>query len=132
MLPHYRKFTDFVRGRGVDVIWVDSDGNIDELIPLFMEGGVTGTFPLEVAAGMDALALRKQYGTSLWMVGNIDKRALATGKRAIDEEVAKKVPRLIAGGGYFPGVDHSVPSDVSYDDYRYYLDAVRKAAGGDC
>ncbi len=129
MLPHYRKITDFVRGKGVDVIWVDCDGNIDELIPLYLEGGVNGILPLEVAAGMDAVALRKQYGKDLFLIGNIDKRVLAQGARQIDAEIERKVPVLLSGGGYFPTVDHGVPPDVSFDNYQYYLQRLRNAAG---
>lgn len=61
MLPAYKRFTDFLRGHGVDHIIVDTDGNCRELIPLFMEGGVTGIQPMEVAAGMDVVEIRKQF-----------------------------------------------------------------------
>lgn len=129
ILPHYKKITDYVRSRGVRVIWVDCDGNIEELIPLYIEGGVNGVLPLEAAAGMDAVALRKKYGDNLFMVGNIDKRILAKGKREIDQEIERKVPLLLSGGGYFPTVDHAVPPDVSFENYRYYLKKMRMAAG---
>ena len=53
MLPCYKRITDFLKSYGVSTIFVDTDGNCTELIPLFMEGGVTGMFPFEVRAGMD-------------------------------------------------------------------------------
>jgi hypothetical protein len=31
-------------------------------------------------------------------------------------------------GGFVPGIDHSVPADVSWDDYRRYLDLLIKTA----
>jgi uroporphyrinogen decarboxylase len=129
MLPHYRRITDFVRSKGVDVIWVDCDGNVDELIPLYMEGGVNGILPLEAAASMNAVVLRKKYGKNLFLVGNIDKRALARGKHQIDDEIEKKVPLLLSGSGYFPAVDHAVPPDVSFGNYLYYLQKLRKVTG---
>lgn len=129
ILPHYKKITEFLRRYGIDIITVDSDGNIDELIPLWLEGGVNGFLPLEVAAGMDAVALRKKYGKNLILIGNIDKRALIKNKEAIRKEVISKVPYLLSQGGYFPTIDHAVPPDVPFENYMYYLQFLRKIAG---
>jgi len=30
-------------------------------------------------------------------------------------------------GGYIPVVDHRVPPDVTLDNYKYYLDVLRRA-----
>jgi len=128
MMPHYRKINELLGNHGVDIILVDSDGNTEELIPLWIESGINGQYPLEVTAGMDAVSLRKRYGKDFILIGNIDKRALAKGKKAIKEEVMKKVPFLLAQGGYFPAVDHFVPPDVSLEDYRYYLELLDKIA----
>jgi hypothetical protein len=53
---------------------------------------VNGLLPLEVAGGMDAVSSSKEYGRSLRLVGNIDKRALAKGKVEIRKEVESKLP----------------------------------------
>ena len=50
MLPRYRRVVDYARARGVPIILVDSDGNIEQLIPLWLEAGLDGVYPLEVAA----------------------------------------------------------------------------------
>ena len=106
---------------GLELSWVDCDGNIETLIPLWIEGGVRGFYPLEVAAGMDAGRLRKQYGREIVMWGNVDKRALAQGRAAIDAEIARLAP-VAALGGFIPLVDHGVPDDVPYENYLYYLE----------
>jgi len=126
MLPHYKKVTEFLHRYGIDIITVDSDGNINELIPLWLEGGVNGFLPLEVAADMNAVALRKKYGKNLILIGNIDKRTLVKSKEAIREEVMSKVPYLLSQGGYFPTIDHAVPPDVPLENYMYYLQCLRK------
>jgi len=118
--PHYVKICETLRAGGIDVIFVDSDGYIDELIPLWLEVGINGFSPLEVAAGEDAVALKKKYGRDIVLAGNIDKRALARGKGEIDREVAKAAT-LLEQGGYFPAVDHSVPPDVSLENFTYFL-----------
>ena len=33
----------------------------------------------------------------------------------------------MAEGGFIPLVDHRVPPDVSLDNYKYYLEVLRKA-----
>ena len=129
MTPRYRRVTDVLRSNGVDVIVVDSDGNIDQLIPYWLEGGVNGFWPLECAAGMDAVAVRKKYGKDVILFGNIDKRALMKDKRAVREEVMSKVPYLLEQGGYFPTVDHQVPPDVPFENYEYYINTLREVAG---
>jgi len=123
-LPHYVSLCGLMRASGIDVIFVDSDGCIDELIPLWLEVGVNGFSPLEVAAGEDAIALKRRYGRDIILAGNIDKRVLIRGGAAMDREVAK-ARWLLAQGGYFPAVDHSVPPDVPLAHFQYFLRALR-------
>ena len=129
MMPRYKKITDLLHSYGVDVIYLDSDGNVEQLIPLWLECGINFIWPFEVAAGNDAVALRKKYGKDLIIAGAIDKRALARGKEAIREEVMSKVPFLLEQGGYFPTIDHSVPPDVTFENYCYYINLMREVAG---
>lgn len=94
MLPAYRKLNDFLKKNNVGTILVDSDGDVTLLIPLLLEGGVNGIYPLEVQAGMDAVKLRKEYGKQLLLIGNIDKIAIAKGRASIEKEVETKIPYL--------------------------------------
>jgi uroporphyrinogen decarboxylase len=131
MMPRYKKITDLLHSYGVDVIYLDSDGNVEQLLPLWLEVGINLIWPFEVAAGNDVVALRKQYGRDLIIAGGIDKRALTKGKEAIREEVMSKVPFLLEMGGYFPSVDHAVPPDVTFENYCYYINLMREVAGQD-
>ncbi|RKY87798.1 hypothetical protein DRQ09_03905 [candidate division KSB1 bacterium] len=125
MLPCYKRVTKFLRANGIDIILVDSDGNTDLLVDLWMEGGISGEYPLEVAAGVNAIERRKKY-PNLILIGNIDKRTLAKNKKAIKEEVMSKVPYLLLKRGYLPFLDHSVPPDVPLENFIYYLDLIKK------
>jgi uroporphyrinogen decarboxylase len=125
MMPHYKEVTSLLHSNGVDIIMVDSDGDINELIPLWIESGVNGMWPLEVQAGVNAVDIRKKFGKQCVLWGNIDKKALAQGKEAIKEEIDKKVPFLISQGGYFPGPDHLIPEDVSLENFHFYLEYLR-------
>ncbi|MHB9025375.1 MAG: uroporphyrinogen decarboxylase family protein [Armatimonadota bacterium] len=129
MMPYYRRTVGLARKHGMDIFIVDSDGDIRSLIPLWLEVGVNCVLPLEVAAGMDVVELRKEYGHDLLMIGGLDKRAFAHSKEAIREEVMMKVPPLIAEGGYIPKFDHGVPPDVPFEHYRYYVQLMKELYG---
>ncbi len=129
MVPRYKKITELLHSYGVDIIFLDSDGNVNELIPLWLECGINYIWPMEVVAGNDVVALRKKYGKDLIIGGAIDKRALLKGKEAIREEVMSKVPFLLEKGGYFPSIDHEVPPDVTFENYCYYTNTLREVAG---
>jgi len=128
MLPRYKKVTEFIRSHGIDIIGVDSDGNVNELVPLWLEGGVNLVYPMEVQAGNDVVAYRKKYGKDLLMAGGFDKRALSQGKRAIDAELARIMP-VVEGGGYIPTIDHSIPPDVPYENFVYYWERKKELLG---
>ncbi len=85
--------------------------------------GVNSTVPCEVAASMDPPALRKQFGKELRIGGGFDKRIVAKGPKAVKVELERLKP-LINEGGFIPGIDHSVSADISWDDYRSYLDLI--------
>ena len=53
---------------------------------------------------------------------------LIKGKEAIREEI-KRIEKVVRMGGYIPHVDHRVPSDVSFDNYLYYLEVKRDTFG---
>jgi hypothetical protein len=119
MVPPYQKVTSFLRSMGVTIFIVDSDGNLEKLIPLFLEAGITALFPFEVQAGNDIVSIRGKY-PRLQILGGIDKLKIAQGKAAIDEELNLKVPPLLRLGGYVPHIDHHVHPDISWEDFIYY------------
>lgn len=118
ILPGYKKVTDCLRSYGAKVIMVDTDGDCSKLIPLFIEGGVTALGPFEGNAGMDVREVRKAF-PNLAILGGVDKTMLSLGKEAIDAEL-EKVEWMLGRGGYVPHVDHQVPPDVSWENFKYY------------
>jgi len=125
MVPRYRKFTDILHKNGCKCVAVDCDGDIDLMLPIWIDSGINATFPLERTSGVDARSIRKKYGRDMILIGNIDKRALAAGKAEIDREV-ELVKDMIRPGGYFVNVDHFVPPDVPYANMKYFIDEVLK------
>lgn len=133
MLPYYRELIAALRRElGVPVVAVDTDGRMTRLIPSLVAAGVNLIFPFEVQAGMDVLAVRKEWPDQFAIWGGMDKRALYGERGAIDAEVARVVPAMVAAGGYIPAIDHAVPPEVSLDNWLYFLRRVREAGESAC
>ena len=128
MLPRYRKVVEFARSKGVKYVGLDSDGQIDSLIPLWMDAGLNFLYPFECQCGMDVVDVRRKYGRELRIWGGLNKRALAAGKDTIEEELARVRP-LIEEGGYIPHLDHSCPPDIPFANYQYFLKRLAEACG---
>jgi uroporphyrinogen decarboxylase len=126
--PGYHKIMSAAKKRGCVLGIVDCDGNPHDIVGNWLEEGVNIMFPLEVAAGVDPFAWRKEFGKDLRMRGAIAKVPLSRGKAEIDKEIERVKP-LLDLGGVIPHLDHLVPPDISFDNYRYYLDAKRKMIG---
>lgn len=128
LVPTWQTWNARLITAGCPVISVDSDGYIRQLLPLFIEGGFNHTWPLEVAAGNDIVAFRKCYASQIAFGGGIDKRALAAGGTTMQGELDRVAP-VIAGGGYIPGCDHGVPSDVSWPNFVEYARRLAQLTG---
>lgn len=127
-VPRYRRLTDLFRRYGGEIVSVDSDGDIRKLIPLWLKAGVNHLWPMEVRAGMDVVACRREYGHDLTMRGGIDKFALRQGKEAIDRELDRVEP-VVRDGGYIPSVDHGIPNGTRFENVCYYMEQKRKLLG---
>jgi hypothetical protein len=127
MLPAYRKLTGFYRDHGIRTIYVDCDGDVTDLIPLLVEGGVTGLQPFEVTGKCDIVKVRSAY-PRFQILGGIDKKKVAAGKEAIEEELHYKIPYVFDGGGFIPFIDHTVSPDISWENFCYYRKRLRELA----
>jgi uroporphyrinogen decarboxylase len=125
LLPGYKKLTDFLKDYGVNIVNVDSDGNLWKLIPLWIEGGVNVLYPFEVEAGMDIREVRKAF-PRLGIIGGLEKYTLVQGKQSIDDEIEAKVPFMLEHGGYIPQIDHLAQPTVSFENFSYYRNKLEK------
>ena len=129
IFPHLKRMVEFFKSHGVKYFVVDTDGNPTVLLPLLLDAGVDTLWPIERAADFHPLDVRKKFGKSLRLWGGVDKRELAKGKDAIRNHLRELIP-LIEEGGFIPTVDHLVPPDVSWDNFRYYMDYKRALLSG--
>ena len=128
LLPAWTRWGAIARAAGVPLYGMDSDGFVGELIPLWIEAGINVCDPMEVAAGNDIVAFRRQFGRHMAFMGGVDKRAMARGGRAIEDEIARLRP-LVDDGGFIPSCDHGVPADVSWPNYVRYVELLARATG---
>ncbi len=128
MVPRLKRITELLNEHGCDIAFVDCDGNINELVPLWLDAGVNCMFPVEVRGGTDPIKLREKYGRRVLLMGGVDKTRLIAGKEEIRKEIARVKP-LVEEGGYIPHVDHLCPPDVTLENYQYYLKVKRDEFG---
>jgi len=125
--PHYKKITQLVNSRGIDIVSVDCDGKIDLLLPVWLENGVNTMFPIEVGTWNACIApWREKYGKGLRGVGGMNKTVFAKDKAAVDAEIERLKP-LIDLGGYIPCPDHRIAPDAKFELVAYYCEQFRKA-----
>lgn len=128
MSPFYRRVSEQSGKMGVRHHLMDSDGNIEELIPLWAETGIRIMSPMEVAASMEPVRMRKKFGRDLRMIGGFDKRILASSPAEISRELLRLSP-VIEDGGYMIGCDHGVPPDVPLSNYAHFIKELKKIYG---
>lgn len=130
ILPHLKRLVSFLHGYGIQYVGIDSDGDPTVLVPMFMEAGINMLWPIERASDVSPVTLRSKFGRDLRLSGGVDKRVLFKGPAAVRRHLAELIP-LIEEGGYIPSIDHTVPPDISWDQFRDYMDAKRALLSGD-
>ena len=120
--PSHARTMAFAKSKGRPVI-IHSCGYVEPLVPGMIEAGMDCLQVIEVKAGMDLLRLYHDFGDRLSFIGGMDVRVLYTNdKAAIDRELTSKIPTVMQNYGYVLHSDHSIPNQVSYDSYRYFVD----------
>jgi hypothetical protein len=119
--PYYRRVWDMLAGRGARLFDQDSDGDMNAVIPAFLEAGVNCMHPMEPAANMDIVKIREQYGSRLAFYGGIDKHVLRRGKEEIVAELEYKIPPMVGSGGCVIALDHRIPNGTPLENYRFYI-----------
>jgi len=127
-LPSWVRWSGLLGEAGCPVIDMDSDGYVGELIPLWIESGINVCDPIEVAAHNDINAFRAEFGHRIAFRQGVDKRAIAAGGEVIRAEL-KRLEPLVEDGGFIPGCDHGVPSDISWPAFVDYARLLGRMTG---
>ena len=123
--PGVRAIVDICHEHGLPVIY-HGCGNINRIFEDFIEIGIDALNPLEAKAGLDVVDLRRKYGHRIGFCGNMN--VIEWANKAQEELKAIVLRKLNAakGGGFIFQSDHSVPSNVSGQNYEYVVNVVRE------
>jgi len=121
--PVHKRAVDWAHAKGVKVR-LHSCGDINPFIQDLVEIGVEALNPLEVKAGMNPIELKKKYGEELVLHGGMNA-LLWEDIGAMESEIRRLIPILKENGGYIFASDHSVPSNVSLENFRYATDLIK-------
>lgn len=129
--PHYCRMLRWYRDKGVPFTLMDSDGDVAELLPCWLESGFDIIFPIEVGVWQASPpALRRRYGQRLRMIGGIDKHVITRGEAAIRQALEPLRP-LAQEGGFLPMPDHRIPPDCSLAQFQAYLRVFQEVFGSE-
>ena len=126
--PVYKKWAALLKRYNIPLMDMDSDGYIEDLIPIWIESGVNVCDPIEVAAHNDIIRFREMFSNRMAYRGGIDKRAIAAGGDTLYREVMRVAP-LLKTGGFIPDCDHGIPHDVSFKNYKQFVKLVAQLTG---
>ena len=118
LLPYYKRVVPALKQRGITVI-IDTDGQVEPMIPWLQRAGIEGVLPLERQAGVDVQRIRETYPQFL-MLGGFDKMTMFAEPGAMEREFQRLLPTM-RSGGYLPSVDHQTPPQVSLEQYHAYI-----------
>ena len=122
--PGVKAMVDYCHGQGLPVIY-HGCGNVNRIFEDFIDLRVDAYNPLEAKAGLDVVDLRRRFGHRIAFCGNMDVLLWANGpKEELRNAVLTKL-NAAKGGGYIFQSDHSVPSNISAENYEYVVNLVR-------
>lgn len=122
--PFHQKACQWAHNKGI-YAHLHSCGDINALVPDILDAGVDALNPLEVKAGMDPLELKEKYGDRVVLHGGINA-VLWPEREQILEEIKRTVPVLKRDGGYIFSSDHSIPNNVSLENFKEIVAAVKE------
>ncbi|MFO7959099.1 MAG: uroporphyrinogen decarboxylase family protein [Candidatus Brocadiia bacterium] len=127
IFPYYAEMVEFFHERGLPVM-LHTCGGVEEALPLIVEAGFDCLDPMERKAGNEPLAYADRYADRLAFMGGLDARVLESGDRErIEKEVVELIEGMKARGArYIFHSDHSLSTNVAYDDYLFALDIYRR------
>ncbi len=127
--PHYKRITELVKSTSIDIVSLDSDGDVTKLVPVWLDNGVNTMFPIEVGTWRSSIApWRAKYGKALRGVGGMDKVVFSRDYAAVDAEIERLKP-LVDLGGYIPCPDHRIAPDAKWENVQYYCERMRETFG---
>ena len=120
--PAHKKTFDYAHSLDLPVV-VHSCGFVEPLVPELIKAGMDCLQAMEVKAGMDLVKLKNTFGNQIAFMGGLDVRPMvANDREAIQAELDSKLPVAMKDSGYIIHSDHSIPDQVEYDTYKFFVE----------
>ena len=123
-LPRYKKMVDLAKQADVPVLF-HSCGDITDIFEDIMELGMDGINPIEPYC-MNIFDIKEKYGDKITISGNIDIAGpLAFGTpEEVRKDVRMKLERLMPGYRYICSTNHSIMSDIPFENYKAMFETI--------
>lgn len=127
IFPFYVELVDLVHRHGMPAI-LHTCGYTESVLDLIAGVGFDGLHPMEVKAGNDPHRIAEGYADRLVFIGGLDARIFESHDRdLIRREVGAYIDGMKARGGRLVfGSDHSLSTNIDYDDFRFALEVYRE------
>ena len=127
--PYYRRVAQVARDCGAELLFVDSDGKVDEFVPLLSEVGFNGLMPMEQVCGNDPVAYRERVPDFVFL-GGIEKEIASTGNsHRIESELVPAVEQMLSIRGCFPMFDHGLSTNVGFEEHCRCMTRLHELCG---
>lgn len=127
IFPYFRQIVEFYHSYNLPVV-LHTCGMVEPALDMIVDVGFDAVHPMEVKAGNDPLRIAAKYKDKLVLIGGLDERILESHDHALIRrsvgELVDNMKRL--GARYVFASDHSISTNVNYDDYRVAVDEYRK------
>ncbi|MGD8294602.1 MAG: cobalamin-dependent protein [Desulfobacterales bacterium] len=123
LFPWYKKMGDICRDRGLGFIY-HSDGDCSEVLQDLIDCGFHGYHPIQPNC-MDIVEVKKKWGKSLCLLGNINLDSTLTlgTPEDVRAEVYERIRTIGPGGGYMVSSSNSIPDYVPVENMKALFDA---------
>jgi len=127
IFPYYVEMVEFMHSYDLPVV-LHTCGLTEPAMDLIVQAGFEGLNPMENKAGNDPFRIADGYADRLCFFGGLDVRVFESGDRdLIRRRVADYIEGMKSRGARLVfGSDHSISTNVDYDDYVYALEVYRE------
>ncbi len=123
IFPWYKKMAAECRNRGVGFV-LHSDGNCTDAMDDIIECGFQGFNPIQPNC-MDIVEVKKRWGKSICLIGNINLDSTLTlgSPQDVRAEVYERIRTIAPGGGYMMASSNSITDYVPLENMKAMFDA---------
>jgi hypothetical protein len=103
-----------------------SHGNINAILPLLVDAGVDILNPIGPTDKMNLKEIKEKYGSKITLLGGISKFIGEMSKEELENHVGEVVRFGSKDGGYMTMSEGGIPYTMTHENFRFYLDTLRK------